>query len=122
LFLLFVFAPHVALHRVCIRTLMSHWQCRLGAGWGSRGESMLPFLGRPWKAKTRTQSSEHGVVATGRHGHLLSGCLVEGHIGFLGSPKSMEQDGQLTGYRNDGLAPGLLTASGSQMQTPLSKR
>jgi hypothetical protein len=26
---------------------------------------MLPFIGRPWKTKTRTQSSEHGVVATG---------------------------------------------------------
>jgi hypothetical protein len=34
----------------------------------------------------------------------------------------MEQDGQLTGYRNDGLALGLLPASGGQMQTPLSER
>jgi len=26
---------------------------------------MLSFLRQPWEAKTRTQSSEHGVVATG---------------------------------------------------------
>lgn len=42
--------------------------CKLGAGWGSRGESMLPFLGRSSKSKTRTQSSERGVVATGKPG------------------------------------------------------
>ncbi len=33
---------------------------------------MLPFLGRSWKTKTRSQSSEHGVVATGEHGHSLA--------------------------------------------------
>ena len=37
----------------------------LGAGWGSRGESMLPFIRRPWKTKTPTQSSERRVGATG---------------------------------------------------------
>jgi hypothetical protein len=31
---------------------------------------MLPFIGRPWKTKTLTQSSEHGVVATGKQDHL----------------------------------------------------
>jgi hypothetical protein len=40
-------ATHVVLHRVSIRTLdeLSSW--KLGAGWGSAGESMLPFIGRP---------------------------------------------------------------------------
>jgi hypothetical protein len=65
---------------------------------------MLPFLRRSYEIKTRTQSSEHGVVATGQHGHLLSGCFVEGHVGLLGGPDAMEKDGQLTGYRNDSLA------------------
>ena len=59
------FAVVVALHRVCIRTLMSWMRSELGASWGSRGESMLPFIGRPWKTKTPTQSSERGVDAMG---------------------------------------------------------
>ena len=33
----------------------------------------------------------------------------------------MEQNGQLTGNRNNSLALGLLAASGGQMETPLSK-
>jgi hypothetical protein len=33
---------------------------------------MLPFLRRPCRAKTRTQSSEHGVVATGKHKHFYA--------------------------------------------------
>ena len=45
--------------------------------------------------KTRTQSSEHGVVATVKHGDLLGGNCVERHIWFLGDPEAMEQDGQL---------------------------
>ena len=36
----------VALHRVSIRTLDELSWCKLGAGWGSRGESMLLFIGR----------------------------------------------------------------------------
>jgi hypothetical protein len=35
---------------------------------------MLPFIGRPWKTKTRTQSSEHGVVATGKKDHFQAAC------------------------------------------------
>jgi hypothetical protein len=35
---------------------------------------MLPFIGRPWETKTRTQSSEGGVVATGEKGHLQAAC------------------------------------------------
>jgi hypothetical protein len=40
-------APHVALHRVSMRTLDELSCCKLGAVWGSREESMLPFLVRP---------------------------------------------------------------------------
>ena len=51
---------------------------------------MLPFIGRPWKTKTRTQSSEHGVVATSNHVDL-SGCLfVERHVRLLSAPEVME--------------------------------
>jgi len=46
----------------------------LGAGWGSRGESMLPFIRRPWETKTRTQSSERGVDATNEQDHLQAAC------------------------------------------------
>ena len=60
----------VALHRVSIRTLDELSWSKLGAGWGSRGESMLLFIGRSQKTKTRTQSSEYGVVATGKQDHL----------------------------------------------------
>ena len=72
---------------------------------------MLPFIGRPQKSKTRTQSSEHGVVATGKHVDL-SGCLfVERHVRFLSTPEAMEQHSELTGYGNDGFTLGLLAAS-----------
>ncbi len=68
---------------------------------------MLPFIGRPWKTKTRTQSSEHGVVATGKHVDL-SGCLfVERHVWLLSAPEVMEQHGQLACYCDDGLTLGL---------------
>ena len=73
---------------------------------------MLPFIGRPWKTKTRTQSSEHGVVATDKHVEL-SGCFfVERHVRLLSAPEVMEQHGQLAGYGNDGLTLGLLATSG----------
>ncbi len=74
------------------------------------------------KAKTRTQSSEHGVVATCEHRLLLSDSCVERHVRLLRGPDAMQQDGQLTRYRDNGLALGLLAASGGQMQAPLSKR
>jgi hypothetical protein len=35
---------------------------------------MLPFISRPRKTKTLTQSSEHGVVATGKKDHLYAAC------------------------------------------------
>jgi hypothetical protein len=83
---------------------------------------MLPFIGRPWKTKTRTQSSEHGVVATGEQDHFLGRLSVERHVWLLGAPEVMEQHAELASHGNNGLALGLFTASCSQMQTPLSKR
>ena len=65
-------------------------------------------------AKVGSQSSEHGVVATGRHDHLSS-CCVKRLIGLLRSPYAMEQNGQLTRDRNDGLVLRLLATSRRQM-------
>jgi hypothetical protein len=39
---------------------------------------MLPLVGRPSKTKTRTQSSEHGIVATGKT--LLYNCIFDGIV------------------------------------------
>ena len=72
---------------------------------------MLPFIGRPWKTKTRTQSSEHGVVATGKHGDLSGHLFVERHVRLLGAPEAVKQHGQLAGYCDNGLALGLLATS-----------
>jgi hypothetical protein len=64
------------------------------------------------KAEVGSQSSEHGVVATGKHVDL-SGCLfVERHVSFLSAPEVMKQHGKLAGYGNDGLTLGLLATSG----------
>jgi hypothetical protein len=72
---------------------------------------MLLFIGRPQKTKTRTQSSERGVVATGKHVDL-SGCLfVERHVRLLSAPEVMKQHGQFARYGNDGLALSLLATS-----------
>jgi hypothetical protein len=35
---------------------------------------MLPFIGRSWETKTRTQSSERGIDATGEQDHLQAAC------------------------------------------------
>ena len=72
---------------------------------------MLLFLGRLRGAKTRTQSSEHGVDATVQHGDLLGCSCVERHVGFLVSPEAMKQDSQLPRYCNHSLALGLLPTS-----------
>jgi hypothetical protein len=71
---------------------------------------MLPFIVRPSKAKTRSQSSEHGVVATGKHDYSSSSFCVEGHVRLLCDPDAMEQNSQLTCHRNNRLVPGLLAA------------
>jgi hypothetical protein len=38
----------------------------------------------------------------------LGGSFVKGHIGGLHGPEVMQQNRQLTSYRNDSLVPGLL--------------
>ncbi|WP_128915715.1 hypothetical protein [Granulicella sibirica] len=66
IFALVVVLGIVALHRVSIRTSDELSSCKLGARSGARGESMLPFIGS-LEGQTGSQSSEHGVVATGEH-------------------------------------------------------
>jgi hypothetical protein len=61
--------------------------------------------------KTRAQSSEHGVVATGEHDHLLGSLCVEGDIRLLRDPDAMEQDCQFACHSDHGLIPRLLAAS-----------
>lgn len=78
-FLLFV-ALHVALHRVCIRTLeepfLKRARCRLGFERRVDAAISRPVL----KTKVGSQSSEHGVIATGKH-HQISGYyFVKRHI------------------------------------------
>ena len=63
-------APHVALHRVSIRTLDEPSWCKLGAGWGSRGESMLPFLVRPLGPKRAR--SHRNTVSSQRVNMIIS--------------------------------------------------
>ena len=64
------------------------------------------------KAEVGSQSSEHGVVATGEHVDLSSSLFVELHIRSLGAPEMMKQHSQLACYCNDGLALSLLATSG----------
>jgi hypothetical protein len=106
--LLLVYLRRMLLHRVSIRTLDELSSGKLGAGWDSRGESMLPFLSRSWKAKTRSQSSEHGVVAKEKVGHSSSSLFVEGHVRLLRRPDVVEQNFQLPCNRDDRLVPGCL--------------
>lgn len=63
------------------------------------------------KAEVGTQSSEHGVVATGEHVDRSSSLFVERHVRFLGAPEVMKQHCQLAGYGNYGLTLGLPTTS-----------
>ena len=74
------------------------------------------------EAKTLTQSSEHAVIATVEHGDHSGGSCVERHVRFLRGPEAMEQNSQLTGHGNHGLALGLLASASCQMETPLSER
>jgi hypothetical protein len=74
------------------------------------------------KTKVGTQSSEHGIVATGKHRHRSSGYGIERHVWFLCDPEAMEQHGQLARDGNHCFTPGLLASSGSEMKSPLSKR
>ena len=83
---------------------------------------MLLFMSRSRKTKTPSQSSERGIVATGKPDEVLGSLFVERYVRFLRGPEMIKQNGQLTSYCNDGLVSGLLAASGGQMQAPLSKR
>ena len=74
------------------------------------------------KAEVGSQSSEHGVVATGKHVGLSGRLLVERHVRLLCTPEVMKQYSELTGHCDDGLTFGLLAASASQVETPLSQR
>jgi len=112
--LLFV-ALYVALHRVCIRTLdeliVMKARCRL------RFERRVDaaIYESISEIKTRTQSSEYGVVATDKHSGLSGRGCVEWHVWLLSGPDAMEQDSQLARYRNDSLALGLLATALCQM-------
>jgi tetratricopeptide (TPR) repeat protein len=69
---LMMFATHVALHRVSIRTVCElRWsgaRCRLGF---SRRVDAASYRTASLRAKVGTQSSEHGVAATDEHGATL---------------------------------------------------
>ena len=68
--------------------------CRLFTGWVSVGEvDAASFRSAIFRAQPDTQSSEHGVVATGKQDDLLSGFRVEGHIRFLRNPDAVKQNG-----------------------------
>jgi hypothetical protein len=62
--------PHVALHRVSMRTLMSGFEAG-SVPVGVREESRCCHSRSALKAKARLQSPEHGVVAAGKHGWSL---------------------------------------------------
>ena len=81
---------------------------------------MLPVFGRPLKAQTDTQSSEHGVVATNSNHRFTSSGSVERNVWLLGDPDPMKQHGKLSGNCDDGSIPCLLTSSRCQVHAPLS--
>jgi hypothetical protein len=64
------------------------------------------------KAEVGSQSSEHGVIATGERVDLSSSLFVERHIRSLGAPEMMKQHGKLASHGYDGLTSGLLATSG----------
>jgi hypothetical protein len=56
---------------------------------------MLPFSDGLGGQKRALSPSEHGVVTTGKHGYLLGGCFVEGHVRLLVDP-----DKEIAPFRN----------------------
>ncbi len=69
----FAFAVVVALHRVCIRTLMSRMDLdSVRLGFERRVDAAI--IRRSWETKTLTQSSERGVDATNEQDHLQAAC------------------------------------------------
>ena len=73
------------------------------------------------KAEVGSQSSEHGVIATGKHVDLSGSLFVKRHIRLLRTPETVKQHGKLAGNGNNGLALGLFSTSTSQMEPPLSQ-
>ena len=67
-------ARHVALHRVSIRTLDELFivQARCRLGFERRIDAAI--YRTAFTAKVGSQSSEHGVIPTGKHSHLSSCC------------------------------------------------
>jgi hypothetical protein len=101
--------------------LKSRFRSKLGAGWGSRGESMLPLIGRPlWPKSARS----HRNTVLGQRVNIIkphAAAGVEGYVGFLCNPDAMEQDRQLPCDCNHGLVFSLLATSSCEMSSPLSK-
>ena len=89
---------------------------------GVREESRCCHLSAASKAEVGSQSSEHGVVATGKHFDLSSSLFVERHVRLLRAPEVMKQHGEFAGHCDHGFTLRLLTTSGGQVQTPLSQR
>ena len=61
-------------------------QCRLGF---SRRVEAASFQTASSRAEVGTQSSEHGVVATGKHERFSGSFRLEGHVGVLRGPDPM---------------------------------
>ena len=72
-------------------------------------EMLDAAISRPaLKTKADSQSSEHGVIAMGKH-HRTSSCRsVEGYVRFLRDPDAVKQERQLPSDCNDCLIPGML--------------
>ena len=121
----FVVADCVALHCCSPPSFYTHSDelvgRELGAGWGSREESMLLFISRPWKTKSLSQSSGTRCRRNGGTWRSLGSLFVERHVWLLRGPETMEQDGQLTSHCNYGFVSGLLAASRGQAKAPLSE-
>jgi hypothetical protein len=113
--------PPATLHRVSIRTLEEPFReqarCRLGFERRVDAAISRPAL----KTKADSQSSGHGVIATGEH-HQASSCRsVERYVWLLRDPDAVDQDSQLPSDCNDCFVPGLFATSSCQMQSPLSE-
>jgi hypothetical protein len=101
--------------------LKSRSRSRLGAGLGFETRVDAAIYRPVLKTKVGSQSSEHGVSATGKHHPSLSCYGVKRYVWFLRDPDSMEQDRKLPCDCDDGLALSLLATSSRQMQSLLSK-
>jgi hypothetical protein len=89
---LLLVARHVALHRVSIRTLDELFivQARCRLGFERRVDAAI--YRTAFTAKVGSQSSEHGVIATGRHSRALCSLSVERYVWFLRDPDAVEEN------------------------------